>query len=142
MKRNEAEYLDVLQHFSAPARKRWEVEWIGDDDYRLRYRGDDTLYRYWDATRCVEFGLRMARQALEHDLRQETDFLARFDRVFKAVDARFDVRGNDLTTLVVACLQNNGRLSLRRRKQYLPRIASAVFDAIEGECAEVAGTRQ
>lgn len=92
--------------------------------------------------RRVEFGLRMAQQALEHDLRQETDFLARFDRVFKAVDARFDVRGNDLTTLVVACLQNHGRLSLWRRKQYQPRIAPAVFDALEEECAELAGTRE
>lgn len=137
MKRNEAEYLAVLQHFSVPARKRWEVEWIGDDGYRLRYRSDDTLYRYWDATRCVEFGLRMAQQALDYDLRQETDFLARFDHVFKAVDVRFDVRGNDLTTLVVACLQNNGKISARRRKKYESRVPSPVFVAIEEECAEI-----
>jgi hypothetical protein len=138
MKRNEAEYLDVLQQFSRPARRRWDVEWIGDDDYRFHFRSDDTLYRYWDATRCVEFGLRMARQALEQDLQQETEFLARFDRAFKAVDARFDVRGNDLTTLVVGCLQNNGQVSAWRRKQYQLTVPPAVFDAIEEACGEAA----
>ena len=61
--------------------------------------------------------------------------------MYKALDARFDVRGNDLTTLAVACLQNNGRLSLRRRKQYQPRIPPTVFDALEEECAEMLGTR-
>ena len=137
MKRNEAEYLSVLQHFSLPARARWEVLWIGDDDYQFEYRSDDTLYRYWDATRCVAFALKTARQALEVDLRQETEFLAKFDRIFKAVDARFDVRGNDLTTLVLACLQNNGLISINRRKKFSATVPEAVFAAIEETCNEV-----
>lgn len=137
MKRNEAAYLKALQSFSAPARKCWDVRWIGDDDYDMRFLSDDSLYRYWDATLCVEFGLKMARQALEHDLKEETEFLAKFDRIFKAVDDRFDIRGNDLTTLVLSCLQNNGRVSANRRKKFELSVQPAVFDAIEEAWAEL-----
>ncbi|MDY0038526.1 MAG: Fic family protein [Zoogloea oleivorans] len=131
MKRNEEGYLKALQSYSLPMRQRWDVRWIADDEYDLRYRADDTLYRYWDATACVEFGLEMARQALEKDLREETGFLARYDRIYKAVNERFDIRGNDLTVLVLSCLQNNGRVSTNRRRQYAARVPEAAFDAIE-----------
>ena len=96
----------------------------------------DSLYRYWDATPCVEFGLSMARQALEKDLREETEFLARYDRIYKAIDDRFDVRGNDLTTLVISALQNQGKVSHNRRKQFHLSVPETVFEAIEQVCAE------
>jgi hypothetical protein len=60
----------------------------------------------------------MAQQALNIDLKDEAEFLAQFDVIFKAVDERFDVRGNDLTNLVLACLQNNGKVSANRRKKF------------------------
>ncbi len=137
MKRNEGAYLEALQHYSRPMRQRWSVRWLGDEDYDFRFQGDDSLYRYWDATPCVEFGLSMARQALEKDLREETEFLARYDRVYKAVDERFDVRGNDLTTLVISALQNQGKVSNNRRKQFHLSVPEAVFEAIEQVCADV-----
>lgn len=59
--------------------------------------GHPSIYRYWDATCCVEFTLQMARRALEVELREETEFLDRYDRVIKAVNQRFDVRGSDLS---------------------------------------------
>lgn len=131
MKRNEEGYLQALQSYSLPMRQRWDVRWIADDEYDLRYRADDTLCRFWDATACVEFGLEMARQALEKDLREETEFLARYDRIYKAVNERFDIRGNDLTVLVLSCLQNNGKVSNNRRRQYAATVPEAAFDAIE-----------
>lgn len=136
MKRNETAYLQALQSFSTPARRQWEVTWLGDEDYQLRFLSDDTLYRYWDATSCVAFGLEMARQALEHDLKTETDFLAQFDQLYQAIDQRFDLRGNDLTTLVLACLQNNGKISANRRKQFKLTVPENVLDAIEAEWAD------
>ena len=73
----------------------------------------------------------MAEQALEFDLRHETEFLARYDRILKAVDGRFDLRGSDLSTLVVSCLDNGGKVSKRRRKQFEGRVPENVFDYIE-----------
>lgn len=140
MKRNEQEYLTTLQQFSVPARERWKVLWLDDGNYAFEFKGSTSIYRYWDATACVEFGYRMAEQALEIDLRKETEFLARYDAVFKEVDAQYDVRGSDLATLVRCCLENDGRLSKKRRRQYQYKVPVEVLDAIElAAQASVAG---
>ncbi|WP_328983513.1 Fic family protein [Thiorhodovibrio winogradskyi] len=136
MKRNEAAYLNALQSFSMPMRRCWDVRWLSDETYDFRFRGDEALYRYWDATQIVEFSLNMARQALEKDLREETEFLDRFDRVYRQIDERFDVRGNALTTLVITALQNNGKVSKNRRKQFQFTVPAPVFDAIEQVCEQ------
>lgn len=54
--------------------------------------------------------------------------------MYRQIDERFDVRGNALTTLVIAALQNNGKVSKNRRKQFLLTVPAPVFDAIEQEC--------
>jgi len=97
----------------------------------MRFTGDPGMYRYWDATKCVEFGYRMAEQALEVELKEETAFLARYDKIVKAVGEQFDVRGNILRTLVLCCLDNNGTISNRRRKQYEAAIPKGLIEFIE-----------
>jgi Fic family protein len=139
MKRNERAYLAALQSYSKPARKAWDVTWLGDDDFDFVLKSDDAVYRYWDATACVEFGLEMAQQALQKDLKDETDFLAQFDALFKAVDDRFDVRGPDLTTLVLSCLQNKGKVSTNQRKKFADTVPATVFDAIQDEWQRLFG---
>lgn len=133
MKKHERDYLHALQTFSRPARERWAVEWVGENDYSFQYLGDPdhTFYRYWDATACVEFGFRMAAQALQVELRQETEYLRRYDAIVRQVSERLDLRGSDLSTLVIACLDQNGRLSKRRRDQFALRVPAPAFDLIE-----------
>ena len=98
-----------------------------------------SIYRYWDATRCVEFTLQMARRALEVELREETEFLDRYDRAIKAVNQRYDVRGSDLSKLVMMCLDNGGKLSKHRRKQFQYSVADKVFGFIEEESLRLMG---
>lgn len=89
------------------------------------------MYRYWDATAAVAFTLEMARQALEVELRDETRFLQHYDQIVAAVNERFDVRGSDLSNLVMMCLENQGVVSKNRRKQYQYSVSDEVFDFIE-----------
>jgi hypothetical protein len=131
MKRNEDAYLVALQSFSKPARRLWDVHWIDEDTFDFKFKGRDSIYRYWDATPCVEFGFQMAEQALNVDLRQETDYLARFDRVAEIVNAQYDIRSNDLHVLLVSAFQNNGVVSKNRRKQYAERVPAAALDFLE-----------
>ena len=132
MNRHENDYLATLQQYSRQARTRWSVRWIDEGQYEFTFRGTPAIYRYWDATACVEFGYRMAEQALEIELRQETKFLAAFDRITRAVNEEFDLRGSDLATLVRCCLDNGGILSKKRRKQFTGRVPEKVFDFLEG----------
>ena len=137
MKRNEAQYLRALQSFSKPARELWRVTWIDEGKFAFEALSDDALYRFWDATECVEFLLLMAEQALEKDLREETRFLADYDGALKEVEQRFDVRANALATLLLGAFQNNGVVSKNRRKQFEAVVPQAAFDFIE----EIVGRR-
>ncbi|WP_163560493.1 Fic family protein [Halomonas sp. NO4] len=133
MKRHEADYLAALEAFSKPAREQWRVNWIDADHHDFHFEGSQSLYRYWDATLAVAFTLRMAREALREDLKAETRYLACFDRVYRAIDTRFDVRGSDLSRLVMMCLSHDGALSNNRRKQFRYQVPEEVLNAIEAE---------
>lgn len=139
MKHEEANYLEALKEFSKPARDFWNVTWLDADQMDFEFIGHPSIYRFWDATRCVEFTLQMARRALEIELREETEFLERYDRVVKAVNQRFDVRGSDLSKLVMMCLDNDGKVSKHRRKQFQYSVPEEVLDFIEGEAGRLLG---
>lgn len=121
MKRNEADYLQALKSFSAPARRLWEVTMLDEEHFAFRFKGDASIYRYWNATACVAFGLRMAEQALEKDLRQESGYLQKYDAIWRRVNARIDLNSNALSLLVRLCLQNEGRLFNAKRNGFLAK---------------------
>lgn len=136
MKRHEDKYLAALQSFSKPARRLWEVSWTGDDNFILKFDGTAAIYRFWDATPCVEFGLDMAAQALDVDLRRETEFLMHFDHIKRQINDIYDVRDEYLHTLIVSALQNQGEVSKNRRKQYLHKVPDEVMDFIQSLAKE------
>lgn len=121
MKRNEMQYLSALESFSRPARSKWEIAYVDDQHVEAEFKGDPDIYRYWDATPCVSFGLEMAQQALDKDLRQESEFLQRFDAIYRLVNESIDMNNNDLTLAIRSSLQNNGILSKNRQKQLIGR---------------------
>ena len=137
MKREEQAYLEALRDFSKPIRERWQVRWLDEMKYDFKFQGDVSIYQFWDATPAVEFVARMANLALEVELRQETLFLQRYDKVLRAVNQRYDARGSTLSTLVMMCLDNAGKVSKNRRKQFVNLVPEAIFDAIEAEAKAV-----
>jgi Fic family protein len=133
MKRNERQYLQALQSFSAPARQLWNVIWLDDPNFEFELEGHESIYRYFDATDTVEFIARMALETLRTDLHSEVDFLACYDKVVRATNDRFDVPGSTLADLIVMAFQNGGTFSQNRRKQYRDRVDPAAMDFIEQE---------
>lgn len=136
IQRHEKEYLKALQSFSIPARDRWEVLWIDQDQYQMKFLSDMTMYQFWDATECVEFGLEMAMEALEVDLKKEVQFLETFDAIYKKINHEFDVRNTTLNYLILGCLQNLGKISNNRRKKFANLVQEELYDAIESAYAQ------
>ncbi len=131
MQRNESHYLRALQTFSLPARAMWRVTWVDEGKYHFDFNGSNALYRYWDATPCVEFLLSMADQALQKDLREETRFLAAYDAARQHVRREVDLRDNILATLLLSAFQNDGIVSKHRRKQFATNVPRTAFEVIE-----------
>lgn len=53
------------------------------------------------------------------------------------MNQRYDVRGSDLSKRVMMCLDNGGKLSKHRRKQFPYSVAEEVFGFIEEEVERV-----
>ena len=137
LRQNEADYLATLQAFSEPARRFWDVTFIDEGQFAFDFTGHEALYRYWDGTACAEFMLRATEQALERHLKEETQFLNRYDAIYRRIDQQFDIPSSTLARLVMFCLDQNGTLSQNRRKQYQHQVPEAVFDALESAWREV-----
>lgn len=131
LRQTEAEYLAVLQAFSAKAREFWDVTYLDEARFAFDFKGHDAIYRYWDGTDCAEFMARATETALEQHLKAESLYLDRYDRIFRLIDQAYDVINSDLAQLVMFCLDQNGRVSQNRRRQYQHKVPEAVFDALE-----------
>jgi hypothetical protein len=73
------------------------------------------FYRYFDATPHAEFLFRCVEQTIEHDLVAEAEFLRRYDRFERRVEAVVDMPGSKIDLLFRFLDQNQGRLSERAR---------------------------
>ena len=121
MARHEDRYLQALCSFSAPAREQWIVAKISDFEFDCQFQGQPEIYRYWDATACVQFGLEMAKEALQQDLLTEVEFLGQFDRVYQRINQAIDMNSNLMNTLVHLLVKNQGRLSNNKRKTFISK---------------------
>ena len=137
MQNAEDSYLQTLQSFSKPARSFWRVTWLDEVNYDFKFNGCDSLYRYWDATDCVEFSFAMANDALNIYLKDEVLYLERSDAIEKKVNDHFDIRQNYLHHLINRCLDQKGVVSKNMRKKYSAMVSEELFDFLEKTTKDV-----
>lgn len=131
MKEDEVGYLTALNAFSKPCRSLWSVKWIDSDRFDFQFNGNESSYRFWNATEQVEFGFRMADRALNTHLKDEVLYLERFDRIYRAMNDRYDIRQNTLFNLINRGLDNQGVISKNLRKRYVYEVPEEAFDCVE-----------
>lgn len=76
------------------------------------------LYRYFDATPFAEHLYDRLAESIRHDLREELDFVAVFDRALEGVRDVVNMPDRRASLLVRLCLQNGGRLAVRKRARF------------------------
>ena len=87
-------------------------------------------YAYSDLTPQVEALTHFIERAVTQGLVEELSWIERYDRVKEAIQEIVDLPDRQIELLIKVCLQNNGRLSSRKR--------SAHFELLtEGEIAEI-----
>ena len=131
LRQQETAYKATLEAWSAQIRDYWQVTYL---------QGHASLYQYWDATECVVFMASAVEQAIEQHLKQETQYLQHYDQLYRRMDQVFDVAQSELSKLVMFCLDQQGKLSANRRKQYQYRVPEALFDALEQAYLDVVST--
>ncbi len=117
MLRNPGEYDASLEAFSRPLMTL--VEYTLDEDGRMTVTNDTRRwYAYIDMTAQVEALFRFIQRTIETELVEELSFIARYDETRKAIQDIVDMPDRQIDLFIRFCLQNNGRLSAKKRSQF------------------------
>ena len=76
------------------------------------------LYRYFDATRFVEYLYDRLAETIATDLKEEVEFVEKFDRAYTAVTNQIDMPNRRASLFVRLCMQNAGKLSKKKRELF------------------------
>lgn len=70
-------------------------------------------------------------------MREEGMFVEQYNRIYRSVDERCDIRGSALSDLVKICLENNGEISSVRRERFRAFVPDEYMDHIESTTQSV-----
>lgn len=117
MLKNPADYDASLEAFSRQLLPL--VEYSLDEDGRMTVHNDTAIwYRYIDMTPQAEALFRFIDQTIDTELAGELAFLANYDKTKKAIQEIVDMPDRQIDLFIRFCLQNNGRLSARKRASH------------------------
>ncbi len=94
-------------------------------DYSLDFEGTLTkksdpvsFYRYFDATKMAEYLFGVIENVINVDLKEELQFLVRYDNAKKDIQNRIDMPDRLIDLFIRFSLQNDGTISNSKRKSH------------------------
>jgi hypothetical protein len=124
MLNNLADYDASLEAFSRPLMAL--VEYSLDKEGRMTVPNDTARwYSYVDVTPQAEALFRFIEQTIDTELVEELVFLSNYDETKRAMQEIVDMPDRQIDLFIRHCLQNNGRLSSRKRASH--------FDSLSGD---------
>jgi Fic family protein len=130
MLKNLADYDASLESFSRPLMTL--VEYTLDGQGRMTVQNDTAgWYRYIDLTPQTETLFRFIEQTIDSELVEELAFLANYDQTRKAIQEILDMPDRKIDLFIQACLQNNGRLSPRKRASHFDFLSDKEITRME-----------
>ncbi len=117
MLKHPALYDHSLEAFSNPLIRL--VEYELDDLGQMMVPGETgPLYRYIDMTAQSEALYDFVKLTIELELMEELEFLVNYDRIKQAIQKIVDMPDRLIDLFIRLCLQNNGRLSARKKESH------------------------
>jgi len=130
MLKNPAMYDRSLEAFSRPLMRL--VEYDLDELGRMTVPGETgRLYRYIDMTAQAEALYDFVTLTIEHELVEELDFLAKYDKTRKAIQEIVNMPDRLIDLFIQFCLQHNGRLSANKREAHFKFLTDIELAAME-----------
>jgi Fic family protein len=130
MLKNPADYEASLEAFSRSLMPL--VEYSLDEDGRMTVHNETAIwYRYIDMTPQAEALFRFVDQTIDTELASELAFLASYDKTKKAIQEIVDMPDRQIDLFIRFCLQNNGRLSARKRASHFDYLSDEEIARME-----------
>lgn len=116
--RHRSLYDAALEAFSKPVLDA--TDWEFTAAHGILVKNDTrSLFRFFDATLQAEYLYDRIAETIREDFKEELDFLTVYDAAFMAVRNVVEMPDRRAALFVRICLQNGGRLSQNKRRQFL-----------------------
>lgn len=115
--RNIKEYDTALESYSNPLLAHVKYKMTPKNEVEV-LNETAHLYRYFDATRFVEYLYDKLAETIATDLKEEVEFVEKFDRAYTAVTNQIDMPNRRASLFVRLSMQNAGKLSKKKREQF------------------------
>lgn len=130
MLENRLEYDASLEAFSRALMPL--VEHSLDEEGRMTIHNETAKwYRYIDMTPQTEALYAFIEQTIDKDLVDELAFLVNYDQSKRAIQKIVDMPDRQIDLLIRFCLQNNNRLSARKRARYFDFLSDEEISRLE-----------
>jgi len=130
MLKNPADYDASLEAFSRHLMTL--VEYSLDGEGRMTVHNDTARwYRYIDMTPQAEALFRFIDQTIDRELARELAFLANYDETKKTIQEIVDMPDRKIDLFIRFCLQNNCRLSARKRASHFDSLSDREIARME-----------
>ena len=130
MLKNPADYEASLEAFSRPLMPL--VEYSLDEQGRITVENDTARwYAYIDMTPQAEALFHFIEHTIDTELAEELSFLAKYDETKRALQEIVDMPDRRIDLFIRFCLQNNGRLSARKRNDHFDFLTNGEIDRME-----------
>jgi Fic family protein len=137
MLRDLARYDNALNAFSGKIAPF--VEYRMDDAQGMTVLNETrVLYPYFDATAQAEYLYQCVAETIEKDLREEIDFIEKYDRAFDETKEIVDMPDRRASLLVRLIMQNKGKLTKSKRDLFA-EVTDDELTRIERAIAKVEG---
>jgi len=130
MLKNPVEYDASLEAFSRQLMPL--VEYTLDENGRMTVHDETAVwYRYIDMTVQAEALFRFIEKTINTELAGELAFIANYDRTKKAIQEIVDMPDRQIDLFIRFCVQNNGRLSTRKRSSHFNALSDEEIARME-----------
>ena len=130
------EYRQVLESYSRPLLDL--IEWKSAVDNNVEVLNDTIdLYRYFDATKEVEFLYSCVQQTIEQTIPEEVDYLEKYDLMKEYLDNHFEMPDKTVALIVRFLEQGKGKLSERAKTKEFQVLQDEEVEAIENKYQEI-----
>ena len=130
MLKNPADYDASLEAFSRPLLQL--IEYRLDEMGKMTVENDTACwYQYMDMTDQAEALYEFVTKTVEEELVDELSFLVTYDKTKKAIQDIIDMPDRLIDLFIQLCLQNNGRLSAKKRSVHFAFLTNEELAALE-----------
>ena len=128
-------YRDVLVTHTKPLMN--SIEWEATQTGNVKVLNDtDDLYRYFDCTKSCEFIYECVQITIQETLPNELKYLKSFDKSYTDINELLEMPDNKIKSLITFVLQNDNKLSKKKKEKYFPLLTIDEVFTIENIISE------